>query len=657
MEQYREYESDEAKLKHYDHRLYQANEAFDREKFLLKSWVERYENKPNPNSFSGNGHNVSVPTGTSIIDSLYSSLTATDVEAMVSAIGKGTHDQEALATAALAKEWELTKTPRRAARAIKDSLLIGIGWVKVGYEYYESEEEVPRTDAAIAEDIDRFVREAQDAEHDITAEEIATYVPVTEVRKFVLSERIVVDYVPWDMVRWDPTAKSVEDIRWIAQLTYMHPEDVKEHPAFKAYCARNKTAKKLKDLGGDVVLELANAENQNMPDERVTVVQMYDFETGTVCTFAKGADFLLDEAPNLFQLNDDLEDKSPFVPLVMRTSPGRVRGVSEMELLMPTLQELDLYHSKLATYLERMTPKVIGPRRAMTDSGREAMESQEYGAYVELDEGFTASDITDFRPPTLPSEVYGVPDKLEDAAREATGVNELMRGLFPDRKRTATETSEVVASSAARQAEKRVNLERFYEAIGRRILQLMQMFYTQDRMVRYADWDGPVEWTWTADDIVMESKLEIVLTPKEARDWKAKRDDALAMLNVLGPLAQPGPAGSSPIDLVELLRFVLTNLGMKRSDIVAVLNLPEEQQMQQMAAQQQAAGMMASEQMGVPRPDMVPGPMNPEQLALATNAGELPPEIVAAAMGNIPGSPGAAEQVSENVGPTLPPGM
>jgi hypothetical protein len=176
-------------------------------------------------------------------------------------------------------------------------------------------------------------------------------------------------------------------------------------------------------------------------------------------------------------------------------------------------------------------------------------------------------------------------------------------------------------------------------------------------MIRYADWEGPVEWAWTADDIVMESRLEIVLTPKENRDWKTRRDDALAMLNVLGPLAQPGPAGASPVDLTELLRFVLTNLGMKRSDIVAVLNLPEEQQMQKAAAQQEAAGQMAAEQLGLPRPDMVPGPMNPEQLAMATNQGELPPEVMAAAFGNMPGSPGAAEQVSEQAGQPVPPGM
>jgi hypothetical protein len=653
MQQYRMYDSDEAKLKAYGHRIWQAEEKFSSFESRARGWVKRYENVPSAKAISGNGHNVSVPTGTSIIDSLFSSLTATDVTAMVHAVGQGTRDQEELASAAVTKEWDVTKASPRTARAIKDALLVGIGWVKVGFELYVSEEELPRKNEDILADVTRLIEEAEEYGHDIDAATIASHVPLSEVQEVTHSERIVVDYVPWDRVLWDPVAKQMEDVRWVAQLTLMHPEEVKNHPAFKEYCARTKTAKKLKELGADTFVKLGIAGSEtNAEDGRVTVIEMWDFETGNVCTFPKGADFLLNEAPNPFALNDDLEDKSPFVPCVLRQSPGRVRGISEMELLLPTLEEMDLYHSKLATYLERMAPKFMGPAGAMTDAGREAMESQEYGAYVELDRTVvqSANEITDVKPPTLPSEVYGVVDKLDQAARDASGVNELMRGLFPDRKRTATETAEVVQSSAARQAEKRVQLERFYEAIARRILQLMQMFYTAERMVRYIDFDGPVEWSWTADDIVMESRLQIVLTPKEVKNWQSRRDDALAVLNVLGPLAQPTPTGETVVDQTELLRYVLTELGLSRSTVAMLLNLPEEQQQQMLAAQQAAAGMQAATELGVPRPDMVPGPMDEEQLALATNQGTIPPELLAAGFGNTPVTPQATEVISESLG-------
>jgi hypothetical protein len=169
-------------------------------------------------------------------------------------------------------------------------------------------------------------------------------------------------------------------------------------------------------------------------------------------------------------------------------------------------------------------------------------------------------------------------------------------------------------------------------------------------MVRYIDFDGPVEWSWTADDIVMESRLQIVLTPKEVKNWQSRRDDALAVLNVLGPLAQPTPTGETVVDQTELLRYVLTELGLSRSTVAMLLNLPEEQQQQMLAAQQAAAGMQAATELGVPRPDMVPGPMDEEQLALATNQGTIPPELLAAGFGNTPVTPQATEVISESLG-------
>lgn len=656
MNQYRTYGSDESKLKVYSHRLWQAEQKAEAWRARVRTGIRRYENLPNPKQFSGNGHNVSVPTATSIIDSLYSSLTATDVTAIVHALGQGTRDQEQLASAALAKEWDLAKVNPRSSRSVKDALLAGIGWVKVSYEYRTSTTEVPRKEEDIAADVNALFAEAEANGHDIDVPTIANYVPLTEEAEEVLVERIVCDYVPWDRVLWDPSAKQLEDIRWVAQVSLIHPEEVKNHPTWKAYCAKNKTAKDLRDLGSDSFLELGiSAAENTAEDERVTVYEMYDFETGTICTFAKNASFLLNEAPNPFALNEDLEDKSPFVPLVLRQSPGRVHGVSEMEVLLPTLEEMDLYHSKLATYIERMASKYIGPKGALTDSGKEALASQETGAYVELENGIGVNEVSDLKVPVMPSEVFGVADKLEQAAREATGVNELMRGLFPDRKRTATETAEVVQSSAARQAEKRVQLERFYEAIARRILQLMQMFYTADKMVRFIDLDqgAQVEWNWTADDIVLESRLEIVLTPKEERTWQKRSDDALALLNILAPLGQPGADGSSVVDIAELLRYVMEELDFPRATILRMLNLPEEQQQQRMAAQQSQAAS-AGAQVGVPRPDMVPGPMDATQLALATNQGTVPPEMLAAAFGNTPVSPAAAEAVSETKGPDGP---
>jgi hypothetical protein len=651
---FREYKTDRDKVKVYTHRLHQADEEADKLKRMATEWWDRYENKPKAPQYSAKGHRVNVPDGTSIIDSMYSSLTAADVDIRVEARGAGTADQEYLTSAALAKEWDMCKVSERGNRAIKDGLLTGLGWVKVGYEYYAEEQELPRPDDELAMDVERILQEAEAAGENITPDQIAALVPVTSVQEVALRNRIVVDYVPWDRMRWDPTARSFDDVRWYAQVNTMTPEEVRENPEFQAYCKTAGTLKDLKDLRGTETTDreaLPRGQADDLDDEdiRLTIYELHDLETGTVCTFAKGAEFLLNEQPEPFAINDDLPDRSPFVPIKLRDTASRVRGISEMELMLPTLRELDLYHSRLATYLERFAPKVFVESDTLTPNGKKALKSQEYGAAVEYKAG--KDKPVPFDPPTLPAELFGVPEKLREALREATGVNELMRGLFPDRKRTATETAEVVTASAARQAEKRMSLERFWGEIAQRMLQLMQMFYTEEQMVRYQDYEGPIEWTWTADDIVFETKLDVTLTPKETRSLQAERDEGTMLLNILGPAsAQPDPVTGAPLVApADLYTVVLEKMGMKRRDIARLIRSPEQAQVAAMQAQQTAAAA-ANANAGVPRADMAPGPLDEAAVAAAANQGTIPPEVLAAAAGVVPGGPEAVETISEDVG-------
>lgn len=655
---YRQYKTDADKVKVYEHRLNQAEQQNEKwHSDASKAWA-RYEGEARSTAMSADGHNVSgsTPVFIGTIDSLYSSMTAAEIAVVCTPKGQATDDQAYVATAALEQEWEATKTPERGNEAIKDALIVGAGWVKVGYEFYEEETEVPRPrDEVIAEVNDRL-EEAAKAGNDIDAMMVMDLVPLTATEMVTLSDRVVVDYVPWDMVLLDPTAKRFGDLRWIAQKQYMTVEEVQGNPLFQEYVRSRKQGKKLDALKADTSIE-KNIIGQNADpakeDERVTVYTIYDFETGNVCTYAKGTDFLLYESVNPFSFNEDVEDKSPFVPIILRRTARRIRGVSETEAMKATLDELDIYHSRLATYLERMAPKYIAKSRAFTPSGKEAMKSQEYGAVVELEEGFEPNDVTDMKPPALMAEMFEMPQKLEQAIYNAVGSSELMRGLFPDRKRTATETSEVVSASAARQAEKRTTLEHFWTGVAQRILQLMQAYYDRERIVRLADDAGDVAWSWSAEDIAGSFDLEISLTPKEANSWAARRDHALANLNVLGPFAQPGPDGTSPVDVTELLRYVLTELNTPRRIIRMLLNLPEEKQ-QQMLAQLQAQAAGASAAQGMVRPDLVPGPADAGALAAATNQGTIPPELLAAAMGSQPGTPEAAEAISESRGPALP---
>jgi len=661
-EQYKLYKTDEDKATAYDHRLQQAERHNEKWQVKVRKDLARYEAIHQPEQSTADGHEISgsTPFVVGNIDSMFSSMTAVEVDFVVTAKGTATDDQAYVATAALNQEWDHTKATERGNEAIKDGLLTGWGFVKVGYAYAEVEQEVPRERDDIAAEVSRLITEAEAAgEVAPDANTIMSLVPLTEIKTVPLTDRIVVDYVPWDMLLVDPTAKRWGDVKWVAQKQLMLPEEVKNDPSFRQYCASRRQLKKLDDLKADssidkdIIGELATPAKD---DERVTVYTIFDVETGNVCVKVKNAKWLLNEGVNAFAMEDETEDKLPYVPFIPRLAKSQIRGISEMQVLRGVAEEIDLYHSRLGTYLERMAPRVIAAARVFTEAGKKAMKSQEYGVVVELEEGKSPKDdVVPFNPPALMSEMYNMPEKLEQRGRDATGVSELMRGLFPDRKRTATETSQVVVSSAARQAEKRNQLELFWRNIAKRILKLMQMFYEQERVVRLSDIAGDVPWAWSAEDITFEFGMDISLTPRETKSWQERKDDAITVLNIVGPLAMtPDPTtGAPPVRVTELLRWVLLEMNIPRRVVQMVLALPEEQQRAALGALQTQAAQ-AQAQAGVPRPDMLPGPMNAQALAASANTGTIPPEILAAAVGASPATPGAAEQVSEQMG-VIPP--
>lgn len=626
---YKQFKSDEDKLKVYSHRLDASDRLFDKLRPKVEDWLNRYRNLPREEEYAPDGHRITVPVGIGIIDAMYASLTATDVTVTVRNVGTGSRAQALLAETGIREVWRETKTGRKAAKAIKDSLISGLGVVKVGYEYAEETREVGRSEDAIAADVDTLFNAAEAEGATLpTPDQIAAVVPSTETQQVAVRDRIVVDYVPWDEIRFDTTAKAWEDVRWVAQVTRLPVDVVKNNPLYREYVETQYGRKKLKDLDAleaDATVEAREVRTVmegDEDDDRITIVRFYDLQTGTACTFPRHKpEFILDETPNPFAVNDDIEDRNPFVGLILREDPGEVIGISEFAVMAPTLDELTEYRSNLATYIARTVPKVLGPAGALTQNGKEALMSPEWGAYVEY-EGANGTDIMPLTPPPLPQEVFGIPQRLENELREATGVSELMRGLFPDRKRTATETMAVTEQSTIRQAEKRNKLEQFYVDIARRVLMLMQLFYDAPRISRVVEMEGDVEWEWSAEDVTMEAQLEVSLSPKEAYTSDVRRDFALSMFNLLAPIPT--------LDINAMVKWMMEEAGIPLDVIRTFLRTAEEQQQQAMEQlQMQSAEQSVAAGEGVD-PNAVPGPMSGEDLAAAANPGAIPPEVAAA---------------------------
>jgi hypothetical protein len=599
---FRVYKDEETMLAVYKRRLSLADKKFDDRKPELNRMVAEYEGSIDTTEVTSRGHVNNVATGVSVIDTMYSSAVAVDVEFIARNIGRGTREQALAATHALNSGWKDTKGQRRAKKAIKDAHLVDQGWVKVYYDYVSDVElrEVPR-DAYQAQ-LEELVGTGISAEEaDRQLKEAGRNLEQVDV---VLRDRVTVDYVPYDMIRYDPSAKQVEDTRWYAQYTKLPLPEVKNHPTWKAFVferyGETEGRKLLDELKGDSVvktglekdslfMEQLDAETKD-DDDRVTVVEMWDLETGLVTTFPKGrTDLVLYQRINPLMFNLDLEDRSPFKPIQLRDDPNQFEGLGDMRVIMPALDELKEYRTNLSTHIARTIPKIIGPARAMTDPGRKALMSTEWGEYIGLEEGADARSIAPLIPPPLPQEAFAVPDKVLAEIREATGMNEVLRGVFPEKRTTATESQLVTSSGERRQAERRGNLEQWYLDIARTMLQLMQVFYDKDRMGRYTDEAGQeFEWTWNNEDIAIEADIDIALTPRENLTREERFQRALRIMNLALPLPET--------DRGELMRLVYREAGLAEDDIRAIVKTDEEVEAEETAAQAESAGLSVSPQ-------------------------------------------------------------
>jgi hypothetical protein len=491
--------------------------------------------------------------------------------------------------------WRDTKGQKRAKHAIKDALLADVGWVKVYYDYKED------TDTR---DVPKAALEAQILElfganlSDVTEEQVAAAVESGDLKAVeevtvVMRDRVCIDYVPWDLIRYDPTARQIEDMRWVAQYTVYPEHEVKNNPAWREFAATRYGARKgpkmLDDLssdshassGTDYDANLLNdfGEDEEGDDDRITIIEMWDFETGLVTVYPKDHDDLvLHQRMNPLMFNLDLEDRNPFKPLIVRDDPDNFEGLGDMRVIFPGLEELDEYRSNQATYVARTIPKFFGPQDALDNDGKEKFKSPVWGEFVPLAGGHGKDSIGQVQIPSLPQEAYQIPEQVQAEMKEATGVNEPMRGVFPSKRTTATETQIVTGKGEERQSERRGALADWYIAIARTAMQLMQVFYDQERMMRFTDDLGQeFEWHWNKEDIALDADLKIAITPVEnlTRDQRIQR--AIQYMNLALPLPET--------DRGELMKFVAREMGLRDDLVRSIVKSDQEVQMEQQAQQ------------------------------------------------------------------------
>ena len=398
------------------------------------------------------------------------------------------------------------RTPFR--RSVKDFLIYGHGWVKVGWKFVEQEQSISENErGALMDqaflDADTFANEEPLMAGDLpTDADIIANVPETIMR--IIEDQPFVERVsPFD-VYVDPEATCIEDAKWIAQKIVRPLEMAKEDKRYRPSARKRLSSSASYNLYNSSGY---NEDKEQYVEERVVIWEFYDIARNTVGVYADDSqEFLIDPMTMPYAYGQ------PFVMIRNYDVPDHFYPIGDLEAIEPLQLELDKTRSQLMNDRKRYARKYLYHERSFGPEGREALESDEDGRLVPVvDENKPLSEIVMPMPQVpLSPEIYNYSNIIEEDINTVSGISEYARGAMPEIRRTATEASIVADAQNARSADKLAIVELSVSKVARRIIQLMQEFMTGDHVARLNVKGGETMWIpYSREEIVGEYDFSV----------------------------------------------------------------------------------------------------------------------------------------------------
>jgi len=550
----------------------------------------------------------------STINVIYPSVSVNHPKVVVKARREEQSDQAAITEAVVNYWWRHHDFRRPFRHAVKDFLIVGHGWLKVGYNAEDEEDDLSENEmveafSQKALEADAYAEENPDLAAGLpTDDEIWASLPTTKVIR--THDHPYVERVsPRDMVI-DPEATSMDDARWVAQRIIRDLEDVKSDERY-VKGVREKTQPDAA-LKGRRDQTLDERWKQNPEIGRVTVWEFYDMKRNTLCVFAEGSsDYLI--KPTKIPFATGL----PFVMLRNYEVPDEFYPIGELEQIEPLQAELNETRSQMMNHRRKFAPKYLYRQASFDAAGRQALESRVSNTLVPVaDDSVPLGDIVVPMPAqAMDAQLYNYSETIEADIDKVTGVNEYARGATPEIRRTATEAAIIQDNANARAADKLALIEGSISEVARRVVGLAQQFLSQEQ---YAYVVGPndaqywFKFTWK--DIEGEFDFEVEGGSTQPLNAQTRRQEAISLLNAVGPLI------GTVIDPFELTKHVLQyGFDIKNPEKFLV-------------SQPMMAPAPPPEE-GVPAPEEVAPPAGPPPPDMLGGTDAVPPELLAQMMG------------------------
>jgi len=592
---------------------------------LWQRMVDLYRGRQWPRTTLTNEDLIVVNIAFSTINVIAPSVSVNHPKIVVSATEQENSDRAAFVEAVVNYLWRHHDLRKPFRRAIKDFLINGHGWLKVGWKFVEQERTLSDTERE--EMIDEAILEAETfaMENAELAGEVPTdeeiMMTLSDTMSVIVEDQPFVERVsPFD-IYVDPEATCMEDAQWICQRIVRPLEEAKKDKRYKAAARKRLTA--------DGILypmfqnrQMQEQEEFLLDEDRVAIYEYYDITDNTMSVFSQsGEEFLVDPMPMPYAYGQ------PFVMLRNYDVPDFFYPMGDLESIESLQLELDKTRTQLINARKRYARKYLYHERSFGPEGREALESDQDGRLVPVvDENKPLQEVVVPMPQTpLSPEIYNTSAIIEEDINTVSGVSEYARGQMPEIRRTATEASIIADAGNARAADKLAIVELSIGQIARRVIQLMQQFMTGEQMARIAGKGGEdMFFTYTREDIVGEFDFTVEGGSTQPINDTIRKQQAVSLLNAMAPLV------GTVIDPTALAKHVLTmGFDIKDPDkfIMQQQPMPMGAEEPQQQGQPSDAGIGASQA-------MMEG-LVPQQGGAFDATGGVPPELVAQLRGQM----------------------
>ena len=488
--------------------------------------------------------------------------------------------------------WRHRDFKEQFRRAVKDFLIVGHGWLKVGYRYVEEER----------------VGEHEDvSDPDVEDNVASTTLVVLQDEPFV--ERVS----PMDMFI-DPDATSMRDAKWIAHRVRRTVNDVKTDKRYAPKVRINVSAASYAKYTDDPSSRKIHDKDEGYVD----VYEFYDLKNNTVSVFCdSGNGFLIKPKKQPYSFGH------PFVMLRNYDVPDQFYPIGELEAIEPLQRELNETRTQMMNHRKRYARKYLYRETNFDSNGRSALESDDDNVMVPVQGDNPLGDVVAPFPALInPPEFYNQSSLIRQDIELVSGVTEFMRGGVSEIRRTATEAALIQDAQNARTADKLAVIEKSVAEVGRRILLLAQQYMGGEQVARVMAKDGEPMWvTFDRDYLAGDFDFEVAAGSTQPTNEAFRRQSAMQMVDAMAPFVSAGV-----VDVSKLGAYVLQyGFGVKNPEMF--MTQPPQAEMQPQGQQppvppipmDQAAGMMA-------QPQVAP-------------AGDIPPELMAMLAAGVPPSP------------------